>query len=118
MIGEGTRLAVLDFPSNPTGGVATREDLESLADVILRRAPRNARVTSDEVYEDVLFDGAQLFTTLDINSRCSSSSGTLSPRWTENRSGGSDARTGTSSGSRSREAGPVAEGVGAEEVKP
>ena len=58
LLGERTRLVFLNFPSNPTGGVASRADLEAIAGVIQRRAPRNARVYSDEVYEEILFDGA------------------------------------------------------------
>jgi aspartate/methionine/tyrosine aminotransferase len=52
-----TRLIFLNFPSNPTGGVATPEQLEEIAEVILRRTPDTVRVYSDEVYEDILFDG-------------------------------------------------------------
>jgi aspartate/methionine/tyrosine aminotransferase len=52
-----TKLIILNFPSNPTGGVATRSELESIADVILRKASRDVRVFSDEVYEHILFDG-------------------------------------------------------------
>ena len=59
LITERTKLIYLNFPSNPTGGVATREQLEELADVILRCAPEDARVYSDEVYERILFDGAR-----------------------------------------------------------
>jgi aspartate aminotransferase len=59
LITERTKLIYLNFPSNPTGGVATREQLEDLADVILRRAPEDVRVYSDEVYERILFDGAR-----------------------------------------------------------
>jgi aspartate aminotransferase len=54
-----TRLIYLNFPSNPTGGVATLEQLESIAHVIRTYAPPDARVYSDEVYEDILFDGAK-----------------------------------------------------------
>ncbi len=54
-----TRLVILNFPSNPTGGVATREQLESIADVVQKKAPAGMRVYSDEVYEDILFDGNQ-----------------------------------------------------------
>lgn len=57
LITPRTRLIILNFPANPTGGVATRVQLESIADVIRRSAPANARVYSDEVYEDILFDG-------------------------------------------------------------
>ena len=54
-----TRLIYLNFPSNPTGGVATREQLEEIAEVVLRHAPDHVRVYSDEVYEHILFDGAR-----------------------------------------------------------
>jgi aspartate aminotransferase len=59
LLSERTRLIFLNFPSNPTGGVATPEQLEELAEVVRRRAPAEARVFSDEVYEDILFDGAR-----------------------------------------------------------
>ncbi|HEX3071550.1 MAG TPA: aminotransferase class I/II-fold pyridoxal phosphate-dependent enzyme, partial [Thermoanaerobaculia bacterium] len=59
LITDRTKLIYLNFPSNPTGGVATREQLAELADVILRRAPDDVRVYSDEVYERMLFDGAR-----------------------------------------------------------
>lgn len=57
LVTDRTRLVILNFPSNPTGGVATREQLEDIADVIRRELPPEARVYSDEVYEDILFDG-------------------------------------------------------------
>lgn len=57
LITDRTRLIYLNFPSNPTGGVASREQLEGIADVILKKAPANARIYSDEIYEDILFDG-------------------------------------------------------------
>jgi aspartate aminotransferase len=57
LITERTKLIYLNFPSNPTGGVATREQLEEIANVILDLAP-DARVYSDEVYEKIIFDGA------------------------------------------------------------
>jgi aspartate/methionine/tyrosine aminotransferase len=58
LISERTRLIYLNFPSNPTGGVASREQLEDLADVILNNAPPEARVYSDEVYERIIFGNA------------------------------------------------------------
>jgi aspartate/methionine/tyrosine aminotransferase len=56
-IGPRTKLVILNFPSNPTGGVATLAQLEELAGVIQRKAPPSVRVYSDEVYESILFDG-------------------------------------------------------------
>ena len=58
LITARTKLIILNFPSNPTGGVATREQLESIAGVILAKAPRDVRVYSDEIYENILFDGS------------------------------------------------------------
>jgi aspartate/methionine/tyrosine aminotransferase len=57
LLGPRTKLVFLNFPANPTGGVASREQLGELAAVILAKAPPNVRVYSDEVYEAILFDG-------------------------------------------------------------
>ncbi len=57
LLSPRTKLVYLNFPSNPTGGVASREQLAELAAVIARRAHPDVRVYSDEVYEDILFDG-------------------------------------------------------------
>jgi aspartate/methionine/tyrosine aminotransferase len=54
-----TKLVFLNFPSNPTGGVATRDELASMAEAIQRKAAPEARVYSDEMYEAILFDGAR-----------------------------------------------------------
>jgi aspartate aminotransferase len=59
VLSDRTKLIYVNFPSNPTGGVASREQLEEIADVILGMAPENARIYSDEVYEEILFDGAK-----------------------------------------------------------
>ena len=59
LITDRTRVIILNFPSNPTGGVATREQLEEIADVIYAKAPEQVRIYSDEIYEDILFDGNQ-----------------------------------------------------------
>jgi len=58
LISPRTKLIFINFPSNPTGGVATREQLEGIAEVIRRRAPSDVRIYSDEVYENILFDGS------------------------------------------------------------
>jgi aspartate/methionine/tyrosine aminotransferase len=58
LITPRTKLIILNFPSNPTGGVATRAQLESIAGVILAKAPRDVRIYSDEIYENILFDGS------------------------------------------------------------
>jgi aspartate/methionine/tyrosine aminotransferase len=58
LITNRTKIIILNFPSNPTGGVATREQLAEIAEVITARAPQHVRVYSDEVYENILFDGS------------------------------------------------------------
>lgn len=59
LISAKTKVIILNFPSNPTGGVASREQLESIADVIRKKAPKDARIYSDEIYENILFDGSR-----------------------------------------------------------
>jgi len=59
LVGPRTKLVYLNFPSNPTGGVATMDQLASIAEAIVRLAHPDVRVYSDEVYEDILFDHAQ-----------------------------------------------------------
>ncbi len=51
-----TRAIYLNSPHNPTGGVLTREDVESIAAIAARSG---IWIISDEAYEDVLFDGAE-----------------------------------------------------------
>jgi aspartate aminotransferase len=48
-----TRAIYINSPHNPTGGVLTRADIETIADIARER---NLWVLSDEAYEDVLFD--------------------------------------------------------------
>jgi aspartate aminotransferase len=57
LITEWTKLIILNFPSNPTGGVATMDQLEELAAVIKKKCPPEVRLYSDEIYEYIIFDG-------------------------------------------------------------
>lgn len=59
LITPRTKMIFLNFPSNPTGGVASREQLAELAAVILEHTGPEVRVYSDEAYEAILFDGAE-----------------------------------------------------------
>lgn len=56
-----TKWVILNAPSNPTGAVYTRGDLEALADVL--RAHPQVWILSDDIYEHIIFDD-QLFHTL------------------------------------------------------
>ena len=51
-----TRLLMLNSPSNPTGSVYTRQELEALADVVLKS---KVEVLSDEIYERLVFGDAK-----------------------------------------------------------
>ena len=57
VLSRETKMIFLNFPSNPTGGVASPEQLKEIADVIRKKCSENIRVYSDEVYENILFDG-------------------------------------------------------------
>jgi aspartate/methionine/tyrosine aminotransferase len=59
LITDRTKLIILNFPSNPTGGVASEEQLRGIAELIRRKCRPDVRVYSDEVYECILFDGAR-----------------------------------------------------------
>ncbi len=51
-----TRLLILNSPSNPTGIVYTPEEIRAIAKVIIES---DILVVSDEIYEKILYDGAQ-----------------------------------------------------------
>ncbi len=55
VLSEKTKIVVINSPSNPTGAAYSREELEALAEVILKYP--NARVISDEIYEKIVYDG-------------------------------------------------------------
>jgi len=57
LITDKTGLIFLNFPSNPTGGVATAEQLQGLSELILEKTGPDVRVYSDESYEAITFDG-------------------------------------------------------------
>ncbi|KIA72910.1 hypothetical protein ANMWB30_18370 [Arthrobacter sp. MWB30] len=55
-ITPATRMVILCTPNNPTGGVATAEDIEKLATVL---EPTDALLMSDEIYADLVYDEIQ-----------------------------------------------------------
>ncbi len=56
-ISDRTKLIILNSPSNPTGGVIPREDLEHIAQKAIQH---NAWVLTDEIYARLVFDGQQV----------------------------------------------------------
>ena len=51
-----TKALVINSPSNPTGMVYTKSELQALAEVAVRK---NLYIVSDEIYERMTYDGAQ-----------------------------------------------------------
>ena len=59
LITERTKVIILCSPSNPTGGVLSRDELAGIAEVIRERCRPDVRIYSDEIYEQILFDGLE-----------------------------------------------------------
>lgn len=53
-ITDKTRVLILPFPNNPTGGIMTRSDLEKIVEVL---KDRDIMVISDEIYAELTYDG-------------------------------------------------------------
>ena len=53
-INDHTKAIILNFPSNPTGGVMTREDYERVVPILKESG---IYVISDEIYSELLFEG-------------------------------------------------------------
>ena len=49
-----SKVLVLNFPTNPTGGTMTRAELQKIADVVQRH---NLLVITDEIYAELTFEG-------------------------------------------------------------
>ncbi|MGD8331645.1 MAG: aminotransferase class I/II-fold pyridoxal phosphate-dependent enzyme [Acidobacteriota bacterium] len=57
LITDKTKVIILNSPANPTGGLIEAEALAEMAQVIRDKAPADVRVYSDEIYENIIFDG-------------------------------------------------------------
>lgn len=55
-----TRWLILNSPSNPTGAVYSREELQALAEVLL--ANPHVLILADDIYEHLIFDDQTFFT--------------------------------------------------------
>lgn len=51
---DRTRLIILNYPHNPTGGTLTRKELDAIAEIAVHK---DIVVLSDEVYAHMLFEG-------------------------------------------------------------
>ncbi len=55
-ITEKTKVFMLNSPSNPTGMVYSREELEAIADVCIRH---NIYIIADDIYSNLVYDGLE-----------------------------------------------------------
>ena len=56
-ITDKTKLLILSFPNNPTGAVMEREDLEAIAEVIIKH---DIYVISDEIYAELTYNSGHV----------------------------------------------------------
>jgi methionine transaminase len=56
MVNQRTRMIIINTPHNPTGAVLTAKDMQQLEKIT---SNRDIVIISDEVYEHVIFDGAE-----------------------------------------------------------
>lgn len=61
---DKTKAIVLNSPSNPTGMLYTREELQAIADVVVKK---DIFVVSDEMYEYLTYDGAEHISIASLN---------------------------------------------------
>jgi aspartate/methionine/tyrosine aminotransferase len=54
-IAKKTKMIILNYPENPTGGILTKEDLRIIADCISNRD--DVFVLADEIYSRILYEG-------------------------------------------------------------
>jgi len=66
-IGPKTRWLILNSPSNPTGAVYDRDELQALAEVLL--AHPQVLILADDIYEHLLFDGRDFLTLVQVEPR-------------------------------------------------
>ncbi len=62
-----TRWLILNSPSNPTGAVYSRHELQALANVLLEHP--HVLVLADDIYEHLLFDGQTFHTLAQVEPR-------------------------------------------------
>ncbi|PYB78881.1 aspartate transaminase [Pseudomonas sp. LB-090624] len=66
-IGPNTRWLILNSPSNPTGAVYERDELQALAEVLL--AHPQVLILADDIYEHLIFDGRDFLTLAQVEPR-------------------------------------------------
>lgn len=49
-----SKVLIMNFPNNPTGGIMTKDDLKAIADIVI---DHDLLIISDEVYSELTYDG-------------------------------------------------------------
>ncbi|WP_237180912.1 pyridoxal phosphate-dependent aminotransferase [Roseomonas haemaphysalidis] len=62
-----TKMLMLNFPNNPTGAACSREEMQAIADVMLRHP--DVWVLTDDMYEHLVFDGFGFCTIAEVEPR-------------------------------------------------
>lgn len=65
-INSNTKALMLNNPSNPTGSVYSREELEELADITV---DEGLLIIADEIYEKLVYDGFRFFSIAELGEK-------------------------------------------------
>ncbi len=66
-ISSKTKWLLLNFPGNPTGAVATRDELQAIAQMLLRHP--DIWIMTDDIYEHLIYDNAPFYTLAQVEPR-------------------------------------------------
>ncbi len=66
LLTDKTKVVIINSPSNPTGGVQSKESIAEIAAVIRERCSDDVRILSDEIYDQILFDGNEHHSILSV----------------------------------------------------
>ncbi|PKE29853.1 aspartate aminotransferase [Rahnella sp. AA] len=62
-----TKWLLLNYPSNPTGSVATRQELQAIGEVMLRHP--GVWILTDDIYEHLIYDDVTFYTLAEVEPR-------------------------------------------------
>lgn len=66
-ITPNTKWVMLNFPNNPTGAACSREEMQAIAEVLLRHP--HVWVMTDDMYEHLVYDGFEFCTIAEVEPR-------------------------------------------------
>ena len=64
-ITKKTKWLILNSPSNPTGASYSREEIETLSEVLIKN--KNVHILSDDIYEHITYDNFNFFTIAQVS---------------------------------------------------